>query len=103
MQEEQSLLQQRMQRYWSPQTITELIDWMDRQPTRMPFVVSRFFNTLPSGIASPSSSDGDNRTFEVQEHSFYLKYRPVMSVIAVEENVSTDGAADNWVLRTPGR
>src|SRR5207245_7572909 len=55
------------------------------------------------GIASHSTSDGDNRTFDVQEHSFYLKYRPVMSVIAVEENVSTDGAADNWVLRTPGR
>ncbi len=103
IEEEQSLLQQRMQRYWAPQTITEVIDWMDRQPTRMPFVVSRFFNTLPSGIASPSSSDGDNRTFEVQEHSFYLKYRPVMTVIAVEENTSTDGANDNWILRKQGR
>jgi hypothetical protein len=100
--EEQEFIEQRIGRVYSAQTVTELHDWDDRQPVRMPFIPARTFNMVPTGTQMAGSGQ-DQRTFYVYESALYLRQRPVLGVVALEEDTGADGSTPSWTLRTQGR
>ena len=102
VQEEQEFIEQRVGRVYSTQTITELRDWDERQPLRMPFLPARSFNMLPSGTQLMGTGT-DQRVFSTGELAMYLRQRPVMNVISLEEDTAVDGSTPTWTLRTQGR
>ncbi len=100
--EEQSFIEQRTGRVYGTQTVTELLDYNEQDVLRMPFLLYRAFNTL--GLStSPDSALTSPQLTPNYEHAIWLRHRPILSVIAVEEDVSPDGSSPQWELKTQGR
>lgn len=97
--EEQKFVELRTGRIYVPQMVTELLDYNEQDVIRMPFIANRTFNTFPSFDPARTGQP----VLEIRERAIYLKHRPVMNVVAVEENENPDSGSDSWELRTQGR
>jgi hypothetical protein len=101
--EEQSFIEQRTRRIYGTQTVTELLDWNEQDVQRLPYIFNRLGSDLFGFSSVPTSSLTSPQLNSTYSKSLWLRYKPVMSVISLEEDQSPDGSNPSWILYTQGR
>lgn len=103
IEDEEKFIEIRTGKIYVPTIVTEILDYHEQDVTRLPFTTARSFAGYPTGF--PGGGAGVDRRAQnppPDDHMVWLSKRPVMNVIAVEENTAPDASTDNWILKAQG-